>query len=191
MNLGIDIDNTLTDSYELVDEFLIKYYKDYLDRNEKMVAWELLYKEHSSELGNKIPIKPGAKEVISKLHDEGFRIIFITARSDKNYDNAQLFCENYLRNNNIYFDKVITNQKDKLESCINEEISIMIDDEIYVCEKLEESGIHTILYNAKTNIGKETYLNKVYNWDEVYNSIHEYVKNKNNQLTLKHHSLYN
>ena len=95
MNIGIDIDNTLTDSYELVDEYLIKYYKDYLDRNEKMIAWELLYKEHSNEFGNKIPIKQGAKEVISKLHDEGFRIIFITARSDKNYDNAQLFCENY------------------------------------------------------------------------------------------------
>ena len=188
MIIGFDIDETLTDSYKVIKKYARKYDKQYSNNryisnkvDDIMVNYtdEIITKffvDHSFEMGNEMKVKKDAKKVIDKLHDEGFKIYFITSRNDKFYRDAQLFCESYLNKNNIYYDKLITGPQIKIDTCIEEKIDIMVDDSIYTCEELDKRGIKSILFASRANKGKQTYIKRVYNWKELYDYIHEYVK---------------
>ena len=100
-------------------------------------------------------------------------IYIITARSNKFYKNAYEFCNNYLNKNEIYFDKLIIGQNHKLNVCKDENILLMIDDSIDTCEKLEDNGINSLVFNSIVNSEKNTNCNRVNNWLEVYDYIKE------------------
>ena len=185
MRIGIDIDDTITNSCEVVEYYINKYDSDYSDNQHLIknlgnilrgfLADEITQKfflDHSKEMGMKIQIKENAKEVIDKLREEGNEVIIITARSNKFYQNAQEFCEEYLRVNNINYDKLVTGQTFKLDACINENIDLMIDDAVDTVEAINNYGIKTILFNSKLNKDKETSIKRVSNWLELYNEIH-------------------
>jgi len=193
MIIGFDIDDTLTNTYDIVRKYIYKYDKYYSNNNHLINNFDGIIKglvndeittkfflDYSHEMASSMPIKEYARKVLNKLHKEGFKIYFITARSDRFYKNAQEFCEQYLKNNNIYYDKLITGQANKLEACIREKIDIMIDDGIHHCEWLNNNGIKTILFNSKSNENDKTNIKRVYNWKELYNCIHNFVKVKNN-----------
>lgn len=185
MNIAIDIDDTLTDSTKVIRDFINRYDSDYCDdghliKNLGSIIRGFLidedtkrfFNDHAIEMGNAIKIKEDAKEVIDKLRTEGNKIIIITARSDNFYEDAQKFCEEYLKRNNINYDKLITHQTYKIEACKRENIDLMIDDAIDTCEELMKEGIKTILFNSELNNGKETSIKRVFNWNELYDYIH-------------------
>ncbi len=184
MNIGIDIDDTITNSSEVVKEYCYKYDSAYCTDNRLIKSFERIirgfldddvvkrfFNDHARNIGNDIKIKENAKEVIDKLRSKGNKIFIITARSDKFYENAQKFCEEYLKRNNINYDKLITGQTFKIETCKNEKIDLMIDDAIDTCEELAREGIKTILFNSEININKETSVKRVDNWNQLYNEI--------------------
>lgn len=105
MIIGIDIDDTLTNTSELLLAYAQKYDYEVLKGNgsinkenvysiingekvkdgmgwttEENNAFKDMY--HANVLEN-APIKPFAKEIINKLIEEGDEIIFITARNNK------------------------------------------------------------------------------------------------------------
>ena len=109
MRIGIDIDDTITNSTEVVREYMEKYDNLYCDdkhlinKIDEIVrgtfadeAAKRFFKDFSKEMGNKIQLKDNAKEIIDKLKNDGNEIYIITARSDVYYENAQKFCEEYL-----------------------------------------------------------------------------------------------
>ena len=184
MRIGIDIDDTITNSTEVVKEYINKYDSLYCDDNRLKnkineivrgtFADEIVrkfFRDYSLEMGNKIKVKDNAKEIIDKLKNEGNEIYIITARSDLFYDDAQKFCEEYLKNNEIYFDKLITAQTYKVECCKNEKIDLMIDDAVDTVENLNKENIKAILFNSELNIDKNTNVKRVNNWLELYNAI--------------------
>ncbi len=184
MNIGIDIDDTITNSSEVIKEYCYKYDSIYCNDNRLIKNFENIirgflddeitkkfFNDHAVEMGNKIKIKDGAKEIIDKLRSEGNKIFIITARSDKFYEDAQKFCEEYLENNNINYDKLITHQTYKIETCKNENIDLMIDDAIDTCEQLSKEGIKVILFNSDINRNKETQVKRVDNWYQLYDEI--------------------
>ena len=149
MNIAIDIDDTLTSSTEVISDYIRKYDSVYCDDGhlinnlESIIRGFLIdeetkrfFNDYAQEMGNAIQIKDGAKEVIDKLRSEGNKVIIITARSDNFYDNAQKFCEEYLKRNNINYDKLITQQTYKIEACKRENIDLMIDDDYKIIKKL-------------------------------------------------------
>lgn len=186
--IAIDIDDTLTNSSQLVKEYALLYDSKY--SNEKILinrldtilrgffdheAIENFFLDYGMEIANKVEIKPNAKEIIDLLRSEGHEIYIITARSDKYYKNSYEFCKNYLNKNSIYFDKLITSKLYKIEACKEENIDIMIDDGVDTCDNLNKEGIKAFLFTSELNKDKETISQRVSSWNDVYNKICEYT----------------
>jgi uncharacterized HAD superfamily protein len=85
--------------------------------------------------------------MIEKLRSEGHEIIIITARTNKYYKNAKRFCKNYLDKHKIPYDKLLTGQVYKVNACVEEGIDIMIDDSVRTCNRVQEGGIKSLVFN--------------------------------------------
>lgn len=119
-----------------------------------------------------------APEVIRKLKEEGNEILFITARllNIKNCDTESITIKT-LQDNNIPYDKLIVNAKEKLQFCIDNGIQIFIEDSYETCEQLEENGIKTFLMTTKMNENIDAgSIERVKDWDEIYEKIEEFLK---------------
>ena len=182
MTIGIDIDDTMTNSSEKIKEYLEKYDEEYshhlISNFANIIRGFLIdditkqfFNKYAETMGNEIELKENVKEVIDKLRNDGYKIVIVTARSDNFYKDAQKFCEEYLKRNNINYDKLVTQQTFKLECCINEKIDLFIDDALDTVEDLNNRGIKTILFNSVHNRDKETSVKRVDNWLELYDLI--------------------
>lgn len=198
MVIGIDIDDTLTNTSELLLTYAQKY--DYevlkrkcsLDENkvysiinggklEYGMNWTTNeandFKEsfHSQVLEN-APIKPFAKEIIDKLIEEGNQIIFVTARNnegDRICDSYQI-SKNLLDKNNIKYHKIITECSDKLFVCRENNIDLFIDDKIETCIELKDGKINTFLMNTPFNNQlDEKNVVRVFSWIDLYYKVRE------------------
>lgn len=61
----------------------------------------------------------------------------------------------WLNKNDIYFDKLIVNARDKKRVCIEENIDILIDDSISNCKNVITSGISAIMIANNDVVGKD------------------------------------
>ena len=185
MNIGIDIDDTLTDSCPVLKSYLEKYDSVYCNDGHMIKniadiicghyvddAVTQFYLDNGKQMANEIKIKKDAKEILDKLLSEGNKITIITARSSKFFADTQAFNEAYLKTNNINYTKLLTSQDNKLETCLKENIDIMIDDSIKTCERLQNEGIKSLVFTSELNKDKETNCNRVGSWLELYNYIH-------------------
>lgn len=91
----------------------------------------------------------------------------------------------WLEKYGIEYDKLIlTNAyeyKEKADICLENNISIMIDDSVKILNEVNNSGIKALLmdtpYNRKSNS-----LTRVHNWKEIYNFIINFQKEKVNVI---------
>ena len=121
---------------------------------------------------------PNAGTTIKKLKDEGNKIMFITARllNIKDCDTESI-TKKTLEDNNIPYDKLIINAKDKLEYCLENNIQIFIEDSYETCKELEENGIKTYLMTTKMNENIDAgSIERVESWNEIYDKIEKYIK---------------
>lgn len=185
LTIGIDIDDTITNSNRVVRYYINKYSKDkelianvegVIRGNYVSEGTKTFYRKHSELIGNKIKVKKNAREVIKKLHDEGHKIIIVTARDNNYYTDAYKFSYEYLTKNGIVFDKLITAQPYKKEICIKEKIDIMIDDAVDTVDSIHEVGIKTILFDSSINKNKKTKSKRLNNWKDIYNYIQKNKK---------------
>lgn len=187
--IGIDIDNTITDSSIIVSKYAHLYDNNY---NNKIVndldnilrgffntnEVERFFKDYALDIGNEIMVKPYSVEVINKLKEEGHEIIIITARSDEYYGNVYNFCKEYLEKNNIKFDKLIVDKVYKVDTCVEEKIDIMIDDGVDTCDEINLVGIKAFLFTSDLNQDKDTLSPRVNSWKEAYNKINDYLNER-------------
>lgn len=189
LRIGIDIDDTLTNTSELLTEMAYKYDKDYSNNNHVinnipalvrgLFDDEILnqfYIDHVIELGNNVKVKEDAKEVIDKLISEGHEIIFITARSEKFYPDTENFNKEYLKINNIKYNKLICGQTYKIETCKKENIDIMFDDAVDTCESLNKNNIKAVVFTSSINKQRETKCDRVSSWNELYTYVNNFIK---------------
>lgn len=182
MRLGIDVDDTITNTYECLIKAIAEYYKiDYnklLSRNlkynyffdkEEFPNYKHFLVDNLSDISPTVTIKADAIEFLSKLHEQGNEIIIITARHCNEYNDPYNITFNYLNKHKIPFDKIIVGVLDKAQVCADENIDLFIDDNISNCEKVIESGIDTLLFDARYN--GESDLKRVYSWKDVYNIV--------------------
>lgn len=175
MKIGIDIDDTLTNTSELLLAYAQKY--DYevlknrkqLDKNkvysiingEKVkdgMNWTLEQNNDFKDMYHSIvlenaPIKPFAKEVIDKLIEEGNQIFFVTARNNKDdrINDSYAISKKLLENNQIKYDMLITECSNKLSICKKNNIDVFIDDKIETCIEINDGGIKAFLMNTPFN----------------------------------------
>ena len=191
MRIGIDIDDTLTD---VKDELIeagenyarslgkdIKVDKNFEDKNNNGNKWQEMFQFNYDELKyflkdiqeritNKAKPRENVVEVINKLKNDGNEIIIITARDSEFHDDPYKYSKDWLDKNNIYYDKLVVNARNKEDACIEEKIDLFIDDSESNCLKVNKAGIKTIrVCNEIEN--NNSNLICFNNWNDIYSYI--------------------
>lgn len=190
MRIGIDIDGVLTDleQYQLDcgSKYMIEHYnKEIKNGNGYEIAdiFDIDSKTDDSFWTEYLPLyateEPARKytdEVTDKLHKDGNEIYIITARYLTDKDNKQghqmrEVVKKWLKDNRIYYDKLIFSPEDKLNICKENNIDLMIEDKVDNINKISQI-IPVICFNAGYN--KECDGNNIircYSWYDIYNKI--------------------
>lgn len=192
MRIGIDIDNTLTEIQDELNkaayDYAIKLGKninsmennmddiknngDVYKKKFKFSYEELKYflQYIQEEITNKAIPRKGAVEVINCLKNDGHEIYIITARDSEFHNDPYLLSKNWLDKNNVYYDKLIVNAREKAPVCLEEKIDIFIDDQINNCIDVSNIGIKSIRISGEITQYKNIF--NVQNWNQIY----EYIK---------------
>ena len=178
MRIGIDIDDTITNTQAKIDELALKDGFKIYDRtkhwfydryNQSMDVDEAFLRKHVIEMMKEATIKDGVSEYISKLKEDGHQIYIVTARSTYYDSTIPDITIEYLEKNNVKYDKIILACRDKAMVCLDNRIDILVDDSIENITNVEEVGIKTITLDNEYN--KEIKTTRAKNWKEVYEII--------------------
>lgn len=198
MNIGIDIDNTITEVQDELNkaayEYAVKLGKninnaenplediknngDVYKKKFEFTYEELKYflKNIQEEITNKAKPRINAVETINKLRREEHKIFIITARDSEFHDDPYLLSKNWLDKNNIEYDKLIVNAREKGVVCKNENIDLFIDDQLNNCLDVLKEGIKVIRISKE--ISKNAEIVDLDNWNKIYEFIGELNKTK-------------
>lgn len=198
MNIGIDIDNTLTKVQNELNQaafnYAIKLGKkidnpsnpmediknngDTYKKNFQFSYEELKYflKNIQEEIINNALPRKYVVDAIKNLRNNGNKIYIITARDSEFHDDPYKLSEDWLKRNNIEYDKLIVNAREKAPICKKENIDIFIDDQLNNCLDIEKIGIKTI--RISDDIKKYDNIVSFNNWIEIYDYL-------NNNLIYK------
>lgn len=190
MRIGIDIDDTLTDIREELDKAAILYAKKIGKLTDEKIKiggaygngniYQQIFHFSEDELKyflkeiqesvteNALPRK-NVVEVIHKLKELGHTIIIITARADEFHDDPYRQSKEWLERNNIVYDKLVVNARDKGIACIKEEIDLYIDDNLNHCMRVNALGIQTIRIGKEDE--KKSFKNTFCDWNRIYEYI--------------------
>lgn len=182
MNIGIDIDDTITNSSDV----FVKYAKEY--NRLRNIDYQINTSElnHSLSFGwnednkkdflnlylKKILIEAVPNDdcvyVINELKRKGYKIFLITARNDTEIPNMYEFTRNWLLLNEINYDELYINCKNKLDVCIKNKIDIFVDDNYNTCKNINEnSSIKVLIYSTRYNKTIKTNFLRVENWKQI------------------------
>ncbi|MCI8392321.1 MAG: hypothetical protein HFJ23_00125, partial [Clostridia bacterium] len=112
-----------------------------------------------------------AKETISKLRKAGHEVYIVTARDSEFHDNPYKLSKEWLDKNNIEYDKLIVNARDKAKICKDEKIDVFIDDKTSNCIDVSNIGAVAIRI-ANDNICYDDFIT-LKDWNAIYRYIIE------------------
>ena len=191
LKIGIDIDNTLTNVQEELNEaaynYAIKLGKEidssvvsedinnngsFYKQNFKFSYEELKYflKEIMEEIVNKAEPRDKVVNVIQNLRKEGHKIYIITARDSEFHDDPYILSKTWLDKNKIEYDKLIVNARKKAPVCKQEKIDLFIDDQLHNCIDIMTEGIQAIRITDNKEYFEE--IKSFNSWNEIY----QYIK---------------
>ena len=185
MRIGVDIDDTITNSWEYYIPYYAKlfnidksvlskslpYYqaiKDYISLDD---YYKMLVPMQNKSI-KKLPLKENVKEVIDKLYELGHTVYFITDRGNTD-DDSYIATKEYLDSHNIKYEKLYTRASDKASICLKENIDLYIDDSIKHCTKVKQKGIEVLMFDTSYNKEYKEFKH-VHSWNEIY----EYIRNR-------------
>ncbi len=179
MKIGIDIDETLVDTMQLIKicwhDYINKYpnprynstipnniYSGY-DDNYITTFWDL-YREDLKYP----PIRENAVKVLKKLKKDN-ELCIITSREKIKYKDLVKNLDKWLKENDIYVDHIYTDARKKGTVSKKHNIDLLIDDSIEHIKEAESLGIKTIMFNSKKHDVKI----QTDNWLDLYKIIKE------------------
>ena len=182
MNIAIDIDDTLTESFDYFQPMIAEYFGVTLESlQERNISHSNFPEEwKKDELGfcrayfdryaADTPFKPDAAWGVNELRRNGHRIVVITGRSDAFYTDPYKTTEEELRKGKIQYHKLICTL-DKGTACLEEKIDILIDDLPANCDAAAKIGVKTLLFESNANKDLKAAHEKVRNWKEVVDAV--------------------
>lgn len=190
MTIGIDIDDTITDSSSLFVKLAKKYNKDKkISYNMDLTEWDQ-EKAFGWSIDNQKEFKllyltsifMGAKpkrkvaKIIHKLKEEGHKIIIISSRS-KNVEDITL---NWFHKNKIEYDKIILGSINKSQDVLKNKVDVFIDDNWEVVNQIsKERKIPVFLFKANYNMKyNDSKVEKVASWEDIYFKIKNIEEDK-------------
>ena len=179
MRIGIDIDDTITNTTSLMDEYAKRYDNTVkINNNEYYMKdrynWtfqkvESFWKQCIEDILSNVSTKEDAVKYINKLYDEENDIYLITARSSRYSVNVPEITTNYMDKLGIKYNYLIMNSWDKNRVCLDHKIDIMIDDSPKHASECAEDNIEFIIMDNEYN--KDVDVTRAHNWKEVYEII--------------------
>jgi len=186
MRIGLDIDDTICNTFDLVlpcicEHFNLNYEKDKKKRiNYRDFDFEG-FKEYALKNYNDIipnsPLKKGVIKYIKKLRKRGHQIIFITGRDTTEFEDPYKITYDYLNKNKVPYDKLLVNRLDKGNVCVEENIDIYFDDEPINYKNVEAKGVEVYLFTKYSNELLDGY-KRINSIKEIYKIIKNKEKNK-------------
>lgn len=189
--IGIDIDGCLTDVYNWYltngKEYASSIGKKLINKNgyDPVEMFNLTKEEFKDFLEKKLmdysinePAREDASKVCKELIEEGYELYIITARfnSDKNDESGvkmRKIIEQWFKDNNIPYTRIIYSSEDKLDICLTNKIDIMIEDKVSTLLDIKKH-IPVICFDAPYNRNiDDNNLFRVRNWTEI----EEIIKN--------------
>lgn len=187
--VGIDADGVLTDMSKFNLEEGRKFFKKEPVNPDAYESSEMfgISKFQKNMFGLKVldkycrktPLRDDAKEVITKMSEEGAELHEITARMFTTIKGPfggyyrRLF-RNYLKDNELSFKSIqfcseTDSPRDKYMACLKLGVDVMIEDKPEVALYLAERGIKILLFDAPYNKGIEgENLIRVKSWQDCY-----------------------
>ena len=182
MNIAIDIDDTLTDSFDYFQPFVAEYFgaelselkKNNISYSNLPESWkkdELAFcKTYYDRIAADTPFKKDAAWGINQLRERGHKIIIITGRTSSFYTDPYKTTKEEMANGKIFYDKLIFTL-DKAEACLRENISVLVDDLPVNCIAVSQKGISAIVFNSKGNRDIKTDFRRVEDWAGVLKAV--------------------
>lgn len=193
MNIGIDIDNTISTTREAIlevaeqlnqennrtSQFNMSYYN-----LEKSLGWDSTTTQHFlntclADIYRQVQPKPHAIEVIKELHAQ-HRIILITSRNERNESIADITL-NWLNQHDIVYDKLVMNRTDnmhhysKLADCLKNGVELMIEDHHDLAMEIS-TRLPVILFDYPYNahLMKDNII-RVQSWLQVREAVNKFT----------------
>lgn len=180
--IAIDLDGVVFDSETLFRVYSEIYDIDVLKSNnvvnniertfQKRYNWNenichSFYDKYAMEILKNASIMPGADYVLNILK-KSYEIIIVTARLDSEME----ITNERLKEVGLERSKIYTNQKEKIDIFLKEEVNLVIDDDLDICRNAANIGIKAFYFkNSFSPIIKDNNLNTVTNWGEIYKYI--------------------
>ena len=196
MKIGIDIDDVLTNTSEMLVTYAQLFSIEDLEKNgyigkenvykivngdtiEKNMNWnkeqvDKFKKKYHEYILSNCNIKPLAKETVDKLISERHEIHFVTARNKLGdlISDSYKVSEELLSKNKIQYYKLVTECSDKLSYCKENNIDVFIDDKLETCKSIATSKTKALLMNGPHNVNlDEGSITRVYSWADIYYQI--------------------
>lgn len=195
MKIGIDIDDTISDTFSALLPYAQKYHIEVLGRSGKvntLNAPNHMYvrtihnwteKEDKDFLDKyygafvkEVKIKALAREYIEKLAKDN-EIIIITARFPGRYEKIEQLTKEWLEENKVPYNKLIFNAQDKVKIAKELGIDLFIDDSYTNCKEMAENGIRTFMMDSKVNCNYDIdNVTRVYSWPHAYQEYEKILK---------------
>lgn len=149
MVIGIDIDETITNTHEAAEKYILKYAPELIDEDYCEIKSDKMQKfldTHITDIQSNLTLKKGVKEAIDRLVSHGCKIVIITARGyNLDYD-YQMLSEKVLKENDIHYDEIYYKQHDKGSMAAKAKVDYFIDDKERVLDEVSSFNIKTIYY---------------------------------------------
>lgn len=159
MNYGFDLDDTLTNTANVLNEYAIKFDKEYLKGEGKLkkiddaedyyhfadaLGWgnddiKLFFEVYYLDILKNVEIKPDAREAIAKLKIRGDKIYIITARRERQDNIVEKITKNSLEKYGVVYDNIFIDIQNKSEKVKELKIDIFIDDGYKNCLEVKEN----------------------------------------------------
>lgn len=186
MNIGIDIDNTITNTLPILKKYCRRYNDTVVKRNLQMhengFASYNLYDwtpdenmdfclRYLEEIVLQARIKEHAKEEINKLKNQGHKIYIISSRATPMFKTPFETTEKFLKEHGIVYDKLLVGKIEKKPFCIENKLDILMEDDPQYINEMSEFIPVIVLdtYYNKQCIGNN--INRVFDWNEVYSNV--------------------
>ena len=196
MVIGVDLDDTITDSFEDLMPYFAEYFDldlDYCKENNysynnfpeklKERKREFIKYLQGNRLLRKISIKENAVQVLKQLKELGCKIIIITSRNDSILPNAFLETKSFLEQNGITYDKLFC-EHDKHKILIQEGVELFIDDSLKGLIYNKDACQYHMLFNSRINEQEESKFPRVSSWIEIKDIVERLIS-KNRKSSIK------
>ena len=186
MNIGLDIDNVITDlDIKLIDECLkedknkrnsgILDAKAHIERG--MFDWSQdefddFWASNMESFAKDVRMRRNCKKYMDRLIADGHRLILISNRVYPHYNNPEKTTIDWMQKHKINYTKlVLSKTPDKTNECKENNIDIMVDDRVGQCKKMRANGIKCIVMLTRANRSEVEDMPYASSWRSLYEEI--------------------